>query len=222
VGEDSVTKAFFDASIQLVLGDGATFLFWVDAWLEGARLADIALDLVAASTRRCWRRCTVVDALQDQSWMQDITRALSFQVLMQYIEVRQRLQAIQLIPGVADKFIWRWEPEHVDHLVVRCVLAREAYFQRCGWQLLSPSPQDSFDDWWLHSRKSVSKPRRPAFDSLVLCVVLSLWLHRNACVFRQAIASLSAIVDSVWAAVDLWIRAGLLVGSQLDPEESSL
>jgi hypothetical protein len=26
-GEDSLTKAFFDTSIQFVLGDGATFLF---------------------------------------------------------------------------------------------------------------------------------------------------------------------------------------------------
>jgi hypothetical protein len=64
---------------------------------------------VAASSRRCRRRCIVAEVLQDHSWIQDITGALTVQVLMQYIEVRQHLQAIQLIPGVADKFIWRWE-----------------------------------------------------------------------------------------------------------------
>jgi hypothetical protein len=109
MGEDSLTKAFFDASIRLVLGNDATILFWVDPWLEGARLADIAPDLVAASSRRGRRWRTVADALQDHSWIQDITRALTVRVLMQYIKVRQCLQAIQLIPKVADKFIWRWE-----------------------------------------------------------------------------------------------------------------
>jgi hypothetical protein len=73
-------------------------------------------------------------------------------------------------------------------------------------------------DWWLHSKKSVSKPRRRAFDSLVLCVVWNIWLHRNACVFRSAIASPTTVVDSVWAVVDLWSKAGLLVGSQLEHE----
>jgi hypothetical protein len=47
-GEDSLTKAFFDASVHLQLRDGATFLFWSDPWLEGARLTNLAPDLVAA------------------------------------------------------------------------------------------------------------------------------------------------------------------------------
>jgi hypothetical protein len=55
-GEDNLTKAFFDASIQLWLSDGATFLFWTDLWLAGARLADLAPDLVAATSNASRRR----------------------------------------------------------------------------------------------------------------------------------------------------------------------
>jgi hypothetical protein len=64
----------------------------------------------------------------------------------------------------------------------------------------------------------VLKPRRRAFDSLVLCVVWNIWLRKNACVFRHATASAAAVLDVVWAVVDLWSRAGLVVGSQLIPE----
>jgi hypothetical protein len=104
MNEDSLTKAFLDASVRLVLGNGATFLFWVDPWL-----ADIAPDLVAAASRHSRRQRTLAEALQDHAWIQDITGALTVQVLMQYIDVREHLQAIHLTPGSADKFLWRWE-----------------------------------------------------------------------------------------------------------------
>jgi hypothetical protein len=46
---DSTTQARFDASVQLILGDGSTFRFWIDPWLHGARLADLAPDLSEGS-----------------------------------------------------------------------------------------------------------------------------------------------------------------------------
>jgi mannose/fructose/N-acetylgalactosamine-specific phosphotransferase system component IIC len=57
-----------------------------------------------------------------------------------------------------------------------------------------------------------------AFDSLVLCVVWNLWLHRNVCVSRQATAFALTVIQSVLEAIDLWVRAGLVVGSQVAPE----
>jgi hypothetical protein len=109
VGEDSLTKAFFVASIWLQLGGGTTFLFWTDPWLGGAHLANLVPDLVAA-TSKANRRCqTVASVLLNQSWVQDITDALTIPVIIQYIEIRQQLQQVQLAPGVADKFLWRWE-----------------------------------------------------------------------------------------------------------------
>jgi hypothetical protein len=51
-----------------------------------------------------------------------------------------------------------------------------------------------------------------------LCVVWNLWLHRNVCVSRQATASALTVIQSVLEAIDLWVRAGLVVGSQVAPE----
>jgi hypothetical protein len=57
----------------------------------------------------------------------------------------------------------------IDHLLLRCVLSREVWFrglQPCGWQHLTPQPEDNLSTLWLRVRKAVAKPRRSAFDSL--------------------------------------------------------
>jgi hypothetical protein len=73
-------------------------------------LRQTILKLVAATSRRsCPPANGGLSAQQDHAWIQDISGALTVQVLIQYIETRQRLQAVQLLPGVADKFVWRWD-----------------------------------------------------------------------------------------------------------------
>lgn len=49
-------------------------------------------------------------------------------------------------------------------------------------------------DWWLRSRKRVPKPGRKAFHSLVVLIVWSVWLERNARVFRNQSLSVTVVV----------------------------
>jgi hypothetical protein len=44
--EDEASRAFFQASTYWVLGNGMLILFWVDRWLLGRSILDLALDLV--------------------------------------------------------------------------------------------------------------------------------------------------------------------------------
>jgi hypothetical protein len=44
--------AFFNASIQMTLGNGEALFFWTDPWLQGRRLADIAPELTAVVVTR--------------------------------------------------------------------------------------------------------------------------------------------------------------------------
>jgi hypothetical protein len=100
--EDKSTSAFFFASVRFVLGDGATFLFWVDPWLDGKCIADLMPDLAGAIPARRRRNCTVADAMQGLAWIRDIKGALTVQVIMQYLQLHQRLQSVQLRPGAYD------------------------------------------------------------------------------------------------------------------------
>jgi hypothetical protein len=61
----------------------------------------------------------------------------------------------------------------------------------------------------------VPKPRRKTFYSLMMLMVWTIWLERNARVFRNQSRSVTAAVDSVFASCDLWRRARLVERSQL-------
>jgi hypothetical protein len=80
--EDSPTKALFNASIQFMLRDGSTFLFWSDPWLEGWHLADLALDMVPVVSTQSQKWHTVASTLKNNAWIQDITEALTIPVII--------------------------------------------------------------------------------------------------------------------------------------------
>jgi hypothetical protein len=72
--------------------------------------------------------------------------------------------------------------EDIHHFFLGCVYSREVWFhllRRLGLQRLTPSSQRRLDDWWLRSRKLVTKSRRRGFDSMVVLVAWLLWRERN-------------------------------------------
>jgi hypothetical protein len=105
---DSVSKAFFRASIVCLVGNGERTLFWEELWLGGLSIADRAPNLVVAVSARCHRSRMVADALANNAWMRDISGALSILVLVQYLQLRERLVDVQLDLATADKTLWRW------------------------------------------------------------------------------------------------------------------
>jgi hypothetical protein len=108
IAEDKQSTTFFFASVRFNLSNGATFLFWVDPWLEGKCISEFALDLVDVVPVCRRRRFTVAVALQGMFWTRDIKGAQTVQVLVQYMQLYQRLQAIQLTPSEQDRLEWRW------------------------------------------------------------------------------------------------------------------
>lgn len=112
------------------------------------------------------------------------------------------------------------QPETLDHLLLQCVFSREVWFKalrELGWQNLTPSHDAAFVDWWLLSRRQIPKPRRKAFDSVVVLIAWYLWLERNARTFQRAASPVAVVLTSISEAIALWCRAHLIVGSALNP-----
>jgi hypothetical protein len=119
---DSMTKALFEALVQLVLGDGVSFLLWTDSWLQGAQLADLMLDLVNIVPASAKKRHIIATTLVNHSWIQDVTGVLTVPVILQYLDIRQHHQEVQTNPNLPDKFLWRWEASgiYVAYLITLC------------------------------------------------------------------------------------------------------
>jgi hypothetical protein len=88
-------------------------LFWKDRWLQGKCLAELAPCLFAA-VRPCAKRVkTVALALSGDSWILDITGALTVQVILDYLLVWDLTRDIQLTQGVDDHFCWKWTSDGI-------------------------------------------------------------------------------------------------------------
>jgi hypothetical protein len=108
--------------------------------------------------------------------------------------------------------------ETIDHLLLGCVFAREVCYKvlmHCGWQHLASVVDEHLVLWWLRSRKFVVKARRKAFDSFVVLIVWSIWLERNAMVFRSVSSSTATLVEFIWTHCKLWCRTILVDWSLL-------
>ncbi|OEL36292.1 hypothetical protein BAE44_0002689, partial [Dichanthelium oligosanthes] len=75
---------------------------------------------------------------------------------------------------------------------------------------LAPTSEDCLPNWWLRSRKQVTKVRRKAFDSFCLLLSRLLWLERNSRVFRSVSQPPDPLVDVIFEQASLWSSAGLL------------
>lgn len=101
-------QAMFAASMISEVGDGRSTLFWSDRWLSGRSLKDLAPDLIPFVTKRAIGRRTVYAALQNRTWLKDITTALNGPATLQFLQVWDAVAGFQLLEGVPDQH--RWTP----------------------------------------------------------------------------------------------------------------
>ena len=92
---------------QYEVGDGANTLFWKDKWLAGKNIQDIAPHVYALVSRRTAARRSVLEALINEKWIEDIQGSISPEALMEYLVLWDVISEVDLHVGVQDKHIWR-------------------------------------------------------------------------------------------------------------------
>jgi hypothetical protein len=103
------------------------------------------------------------------------------------------------------------------YLLLGCVYNREVWHKALrwfGWHSVAQTRSMSFAQWWTAARKRIGKPRRKAFDSLVILVAWSLWLERNARIFTVVAVPPSSCIRGIMVEVDLWCCAKIVDRSQ--------
>jgi len=93
-------------SVSSLVGDGRTTLFWKDRWLHGKSIEDLAPALVRFVNKRARSRRTVHEALQELCWVGDIAGGLSVPAIVDYLELWDALENVQLLENQPDQHLW--------------------------------------------------------------------------------------------------------------------
>lgn len=90
------------------VGDGQSTKFWIDRWLQGQTISEIAPHMFGAIPKNATTNRTVAQALENRAWVQDIKGALSVQTIIEYLHVWDLVDGYILQQGVQDHHIWRF------------------------------------------------------------------------------------------------------------------
>jgi hypothetical protein len=102
--------ALFEAATTVRLGNGERARFWLDRWLDGARVEDVAPNLAAMIPPRIAKARSVKEGLSGL-WLQDCGPNLSAEALAEFFVLWQILAEVQLFPERGDELIWAWSPD---------------------------------------------------------------------------------------------------------------
>jgi hypothetical protein len=96
--------ALFSTYVCSIVGDGSSTLFWIDCWLHGQYIKQIAPSLISSISKRFQNRRIVQEALIENRWVNDINGSLPVQVLSEYFKIWALIQGVQLHP------VLNWKP----------------------------------------------------------------------------------------------------------------
>ena len=111
--KEQVVQAMFTASIYVEIGNGQRALFWTDRWIQGQSIEDLAPCLFNAVTTRARQSRTVAQGLHEDRWTQDISGALTVQVLLDYLRIWDLTREVHLDIDRSDRVCWMWTPDKV-------------------------------------------------------------------------------------------------------------
>lgn len=103
---DPDASSIFRASTSWSVGNGWTCRFWMDPWIDGKAISDLAPSLLPLVPRHR-RKCTVADELNGRSWVVDLHGALTPGEMVEYVQLWRLLRPISLSSPL-DHPSWRW------------------------------------------------------------------------------------------------------------------
>jgi hypothetical protein len=73
---------------------------------------------------------------------------------------------------------------------------------------LTPQLEVSFDDWWDAASNRVESQVKKGLNSIIILGALSIWIHRNRCVFDRISPNINGVLSVLIEEMRLWSVAG--------------
>ena len=106
--KETEASAVFDILVHIQVGNREKLYFLKDRWINGARIADLALLLFSLVSTRNKNSRTVASALQNNHWLLDIQGEMQGEIAMQSIRLWLKLRNVHRNILGEDMFTWPW------------------------------------------------------------------------------------------------------------------
>ena len=87
--------ALLATAVRTELGNGNNTLFWIDKWVHGCSLENLAPNVFACVPPRIRRRQTVAEALTNDAWVSAIRGGLNWTRIIEYLKLWDCVQGFQ-------------------------------------------------------------------------------------------------------------------------------
>ena len=106
---DANARNIFNAAARVIIGNGNRTYFWLDKWINGKTVEDLAPGIYAIINPETKAKRTVAQALTQGACMEDIKKPITINLFMQILTIWEECNLVQLIPHEEDKWTWSWE-----------------------------------------------------------------------------------------------------------------
>jgi hypothetical protein len=113
--KDEPAMEVFASLVKIKVGIGDRVLFWLDHWIDGICVRDIAPAVFSAVNTRRRNKRTVQEALANNRWTTDIMGELPPEGFQQYVHLCMAILNLDLTrnPAEQDLFSWPCDPSGV-------------------------------------------------------------------------------------------------------------
>ena len=176
VRDERMVQRMFHASVQFVVGNGASVRFWMDVWHPADPIYCFAPAVFRAVPARRRAR-SIRDAIADHQWARDASAASTTEFIAQFLTIWHMLSTVHLQPSVQDQLLWKWTANghYSSASAYRAFfIGRTPFYGAKDVWAASTPPKAKFFFWLaLHGRLWTAERRRchrlQAVDDCALC-----------------------------------------------------
>jgi hypothetical protein len=107
MSEDPLVKGVFQSLVDINVGNGKLVFFWIDKWIGGRAVFEIAPGLEAYVPTRHKNRRTVEEALRGSAWLDDCDPNLNAECRVECMRLWEEIENFQRDDTAPDRFTWR-------------------------------------------------------------------------------------------------------------------
>lgn len=227
---NSAVRALFEASVEIIIGNGANTKFWTDPWHERKSFSRRFPQLFSQCTIKA---ISVKSALADEKWMRHFKGILTQEAIAQFMTLWNDMQQIQLTQSRDDSLIWRWTSDgqfsSSSAFAATLTANIKPPFAKLAWGSDAP-PKCQFFVWlaaqercltadnlakrgWPHNLQCVLCLQEPetAAHLLASCSYAQEIWHLTLCKLNMSTALAAADDDSL---VSWWQRSSSSMGKE--------